>query len=451
MRDILVTVIVFGFLPRALVDPFVGIALWTWVSVMNPHRMTWGFAFNFPFAYVIAIATLIGVVVAAKKVKFPWTPVTVTMISFFIWLSVTYVTAIHIDLSTDMWMRITKTLLMTFVAFAVVRSEKQIRTFVWLFVMCVAFFGIKGGIFTLLTGAQSRVYGPPDSQITDNNAISVALVMIIPLVYFLYQESKSRAVRLGLGAAMVLSAVAVLGSYSRGAFVAISAMLLFLAWNSRRRLTFLVLLLLTAPAALLVMPEKWFDRIASIANYAQDDSVLGRFNAWAMAWHLALDRPIFGGGYAIYEPDVFARYAPNPTDIHSAHSIYFQMLGEHGFVGLALFLLLGALTWFTGNQVIRRSRGVPETQWRANLASAIKVSVVGFAVGGLTVNIGYWDVIYFEVVIVVALQQLMREARPAPLMARTASPPGTGVADAWADGEQVSTSAYTVRVPASRP
>ena len=108
MRDILVTAIVFGFLPRALVDPFVGIALWTWVSVMNPHRMTWGFAFNFPFAYVIAVTTLIGVVVGARKVKFPWTPVTATMILFFIWLSVTYLTAIHFDESTDMWMRITK-------------------------------------------------------------------------------------------------------------------------------------------------------------------------------------------------------------------------------------------------------------------------------------------------------------------------------------------------------
>jgi probable O-glycosylation ligase (exosortase A-associated) len=294
--------------------------------------------------------------------------------------------------------------------------------------MCVAFFGVKGGIFTLLTGAQSRVYGPPDSQIHDNNAVSVAVVMIIPLIYYLYQETKRRAVRFGLLASMVLSTVAVLGSYSRGAFVAVSAMLLFLAWNSRRRMAFLLLLIMAAPAAFLVMPEKWFDRIHSISNYSQDGSVLGRFNAWEMAWHLALDRPIFGGGYAIYEPDVFARYAPNPTDIHSAHSIYFQMLGEHGFVGLALFLLLGALTWFTASQVIRRSRGISEAQWRANLASAVKVSILGFAVGGITVNIGYWDVIYFEVVIIVALQQLTRASSRVPAAATMPPSPASAVA-----------------------
>jgi probable O-glycosylation ligase (exosortase A-associated) len=146
----------------------------------------------------------------------------------------------------------------------------------------------------------------------------------------------------------------------------------------------------------------------TITSDNPDASVQGRFNAWAMAWNLALDRPVTGGGFAIYEPDVFAKYAPDPLDLHSAHSNYFQVLGEHGFVGLALFLLIALLMWLTATRVIRNSRHA-EIRWRADLARSLQVSMVGFLVGGLTVNIAYWDVYYFLAVLLVALEGLTRE------------------------------------------
>ena len=184
MRDILVTAIVFGCLPFALFEPFLGVALWTWLSVMNPHRLTWGFAYTTPFAQATAIVTLVSVVLASRKVKFPVNAVTVTLIAFALWMTITYFMAIHFEQSYEMWSRVSKTLLMTLVAFAVVRSEKQIRVFLWIFVMSVTFFGIKGGIFAVLTGGEFRVYGPPDSHIEDNNSISVALIMMVPLLVF---------------------------------------------------------------------------------------------------------------------------------------------------------------------------------------------------------------------------------------------------------------------------
>ena len=87
------------------------------------------------------------------------------------------------------------------------------------------------------------------------------------------------------------------------------------------------------------------------------------------------------------------------------------MLGEHGFVGLSLFLLLAFLMWRTGTRVIRGSPVGPH-QWRADLARALQVSMVGFLVGGITVNIAYWDVYYFELVLLVALEQLTIATKP---------------------------------------
>lgn len=267
-------------------------------------------------------------------------------------------------------------------------------------------------MFTILTGGQFKVYGPPESHIEDNNAISVALVMMIPLLAYLYQHAPRRWIKPAMLAAIFLSIASILGSYSRGAFVAISAMLLVLAAKSRQRVFLIALMAVALPVMLTAMPDAWWERMATISSSSDnpDQSVQGRYNAWWMTWNLANDRPIVGGGFEIYDTDVFARYAPDPLDVHAAHSIYFQMLGEHGFVGLGLFLLLAFLMWRTGTRVIRGSPPGPY-QWRADLARALQVSIVGFLVGGLTVNIGYWDVYYFELVLLVALEQLMIETK----------------------------------------
>ncbi len=247
MRDVLVLLIVFGCLPFALFEPFIGVALWTWLSVMNPHRLTWGFAYNFPFAMITAIVTFLSLVLAPKKLKFPVNGTTITLIAFTIWMTVTYLTAIHVSYSYDMWSRVSKTLLMTLVALAAVRSEKQTTIFLWIFVMSVAFFGIKGGVFAFLTGGEFKVWGPPESQIEDNNAISVALVMMIPLLAYLYQHAPRRWIKPAMLAAILLSIGSILASYSRGAFVAISAMLLFLALKSRQRVLMIALLAIGTP------------------------------------------------------------------------------------------------------------------------------------------------------------------------------------------------------------
>ena len=77
----------------------------------------------------------------------------------------------------------------------------------------------------------------------------------------------------------------------------------------------------------------------TIATYDQDSSAMGRINAWWMAWNLASSQFVCGG-YEIYNPTIFSMYAPNPFDVHAAHSIYFQILGEQGFIGLFLYLSL---------------------------------------------------------------------------------------------------------------
>jgi probable O-glycosylation ligase (exosortase A-associated) len=216
---------------------------------------------------------------------------------------------------------------------------------------------------------------------------------------------------------MLLSALAALGSYSRGGLLAIAAMGLFMWLKSERKMVLGALLGAVTPLLLAFMPERWAERMDTINTYQEDVSALGRLNAWRMAWNLARDR-FPGGGFDVSDASIFARYAPNPMDVHAAHSIYFQALGEHGFVGLLIYLALGIATWRTATAIIRRTRGRPELRWAHGLATMSQASLIGFAVGGAFLSLLYFDMPYYLMAALIATRIIVEQQAPAPTLRR---------------------------------
>jgi putative inorganic carbon (HCO3(-)) transporter len=407
MRDILVTLIVFGSLPFILKRPYFGVIMWVWLSVMNPHTQGWGFATSFPFAAVVAGTTMLGMLFTRDEKSLPMTPFTWVLLIFALWMSMTTVFAFYPAESYVMWKRVMKILLMTFVALMLIKSRKQINQYIWILVISLAFYGVKGGIFTIRGGGADLVWGPENTFIGGNNEIALALVVIIPMLRYVQLISTNRWIRHGLTAAMVLCALAALGSYSRGALLAIAAMSAFLWLKSRQKLRIGLVLLILFPLMLAFMPARWTERMDTIQTYDQDASAMGRINAWKMAFNLASDRPLTGGGFEIYDPATFARYAPIATDIHAAHSIYFQALGEHGFVGLLLYLVLAVITWRNGAWIVRQTAKREDLAWANHLALMTQVSLIGFWVGGAFLSLLYFDVPYYLMVAMVATRVLI--------------------------------------------
>jgi probable O-glycosylation ligase (exosortase A-associated) len=265
------------------------------------------------------------------------------------------------------------------------------------------------------------VWGPPGSFIEDNNSLALVVVMNIPILYYLFGQTTKRWLRWVLFGAAVLCGFSVLGSYSRGAFLAIAAMAAFLWWKSRAKAVTAFTLIVLIPFAIGFMPEKWTDRMKSIETYDKDASSMGRINAWKMATNLANDRPLVGGGFGVDTPSNFARYAPDPEDLHAAHSIYFQVLGEHGYVGLILFLSLWLLVWRNASWIIRNSRSVEGLRWALDLARMVQVSLIGYAVGGAFQNQAYFDMPY-ELLVAIVLTRVLVETEIKSLEQREAAP-----------------------------
>lgn len=401
MRGILVTAIVLYFIPKIIMQPHIGVYVWSWLGYMNPHRLTWGFAYTFPFAQLVAIATFIGVLFCKERNKIPWSAITILLILLNVWFFITTLFAIYPDAAWEQWKKVFKIQLMVFITLYLIRGRERINTLVWVITLSLAFFGIKGGIFTIMTGGQYMVVGPPGSFITGNTEIALALIMTLPLMRYLQLNTENKWIRHALTAGMILTAFSIVGSYSRGAFLAGAAMAVFLWMKSRQKFWLALGLVILLPIMLKMMPEQWFERMGTIKTYEEDESAMGRINAWWFAFNLANDRPLTGGGFETFARDLFLLYAPDPESLQDAHSIYFEILGEHGYIGLILFLAIGFLTWRTASRVIKKCADHDELKWARDLVSMIQVSLVGYAVGGAFLGMAYFDLYYHLIALVV--------------------------------------------------
>ena len=411
MRDFALVLIVFGSLPLILAQPQVGILMWFWISLMNPHRLTWGYAYELRVALVVAVATILAWLFSRERKLPPATATNFLLAAFTVWITVSTFFALVPDSAWAKWQDVIKILGMTFLATCVVNTRKGIQQLVWVAALSIGFYGLKGGVFALLTGGEYRLWGPPDSFIGDNNSLALALIMILPLLHFLALEVRSTWIRWSLVVLMGLTVLATLCTYSRGGFIALAVTLITFWLRTKHRLLSGAVAVGLVAASLAFLPESWYQRMETIAHYDQDASANERLTVWVFALRLAADHPLVGGGFNVVDdPQIYFRYSPEADAVHNFHSIYFQVLGENGYVGLTLFVALVIASILSAQRIIRKARGRPDLEWAARLASAIQVSIVGYCAAGAFVNLGFYDLFYALVAIITCMQVVVERA-----------------------------------------
>jgi probable O-glycosylation ligase (exosortase A-associated) len=209
---------------------------------------------------------------------------------------------------------------------------------------------------------------------------------------------------------MLLTLLAIVGSYSRGAFLGLGALAATGLLRSRNRITYLALVGVVSIAIVELMPPAFWDRISTIFAANNDVSFQSREIAWQVAWYYAADHFPFGAGF--YGPQlasVYHIYFPAEAP-YAAHSIYFQVLGEHGFIGLAIYLLLLAGAFFKCSRIVKQSRDQPQYKWASDLASMIQMSLFVFCVAGAALSMAYYDVAVICLGLLVPLGEIIPTA-----------------------------------------
>lgn len=409
MRDIALVLVIGAILPAILMRPWLGVLAFAWVSLMNPHRLTYGFAYDLPLAFLMFAVTVVAWLPSLERKTPRMTGLAWLLLAFTLWFCLTTSRAWAPDAALDKFSDAIKVMAAMYLTITMIDSRGRLLGLVWVMAGSLGLLGVKGGLFTLLGGGATMVWGPPDTFITDNNSMALALVMAAPLLLFAAESAeRHRWLRLALMGALGLTLVAVVGTWSRGGLVALVAMGAVLWLRSRSKVLTSLLGLLVVVVALAAMPGEWLDRMGTIETYEEDSSANLRFMAWRWATDIALQSPLLGGGFSVFTLNGI--HHGDGSVYLNAHSIYFEVLGEHGFVGLGLFLAIGAGALLATSRLMRATRDRADLLWAHRLAAALQVSLVGYAVGGAFLNMAFYDFYYYLLAALIVLTRLVREA-----------------------------------------
>lgn len=401
MRDIVVLALVGAGALTALRRPWIGVLLWTWLSIMNPHRLTYGAAYAAPVALIAALATVIGLIFSRERQSpFQGAPAW-WLFALTLWITISWLMGIDIEGQQPMWERVMKIYFMTFVALMLLVTKERIIAFACVTLGSLAVLSVKGGIFTVATGGQYRVWGPPDSFIEGNNEFALATVVAIPMLHFLQLQLAKPWMRYAMTAVILLCVAAAVGSYSRGALLALLAMGGVFWWRSRHKALIGGLIVVAAITLSALMPAEWWNRMQTINEYSEDESAMGRINAWLVAWRVA-ETHFFGAGMSYQYSALFSQFGTYEDIVRAAHSIYFEILGNHGIIGLLLYLALWISAYRSAGWLRKNAtKHDPDAKWAADLGAMAQASIASFAVGGAFLSLSYFDLPYNILVMIV--------------------------------------------------
>ena len=400
MRGILFLLAFLSSLPFIFVSPFYGVLVWDVFSFGNFHTMTWGFLSNLYYAYIIAIVTGISWLFSrTEKIRLPLTPLVILTLLFSIWMTITSFFALGpAGEVQDIWIFIHKMLLMCLVGYALTTTRERVDQLIWVVVLSIGIWGVKGAISVILHGGVDvGIHGPDAGVAGSNNEFGVSLVMILPLIFYRQQCATNRHLRRALLIMGVLVCLAIVFTFSRAGFVALCAAGAVFWLRSRFKFATAALIIVIGMCIYLLAPQKWFDRMGTIETYQEDSSATGRLDFWQISLRIAELHPITGGGFHItYSPEITNRMLEGTTlrrltIPRAAHSIWFEVLSEHGWVGLALFVAIAGYSLFNCSWLIRHTRGRSDLEWANLLGRMGQSSLVGYWAAGSFNSMAYFD------------------------------------------------------------
>jgi putative inorganic carbon (hco3(-)) transporter len=415
MRDFIVMVGFLGLLPLCVLRPSVGMMVWTWFAIMNPHREAFGFAQTFNFNIIIVVATVLGCLFSPDVKK--RYPLSLTSALLVFWSGWTVVTSSYSFIPTVSWEFFyfipLKVFIYAMMLFIVIDRESRVIALTWMFCLSLGYYGSRIGLVSILEGFKNLGtagnFGPVGTMIEDRNHLSLAIIMILPLIHFLRLYTAHKTIKKMLLGVIILSILCILSSYSRGALISLVATGFVYILRTQYKFIAMGVSVITLSLAFLFMPAEWQERMNISKSAEKDYSWLDRVGVWHMAINIANTRPLIGGGFRATEQasvaKVFGEELKTPL---AAHSVYMQVLSEHGYVGLFLFLsmvLSGILATF---RVRAKSYGKITLRWAYDLAGALQASYVGYLVGAGALSLAYYDGLYIVIVLSSVLWMIVK-------------------------------------------
>lgn len=441
MRDL----VLLSLLPFTLIAmtnrPFIALGMWIWTAMFFPNAWVYGIASTIRYNLLFTGFAVVGYLLSRDKPPVRWGAIGMLVFSFFLWTTLSTMASAGLpEISWDYWSRFSKVVLLFAFIVLIVHKKLHIDFFLWCLVLSIGFYAGVEGLKFAASGGGHQIAGLPGHILGDRNDLALAFVMMLPIcVYLLNEYGKTSWVpKTLLSMTLVAMVISVVGTQSRGGLIALLALGLYLFAKSNRKLPLMFVIVIALLLSSMLITDQWRERMDTISNANEDASFMGRVVAWKLSLILALQHPMFGGGFKTLEffpvwqslsqqfqslPFFYTGDAvPDTAASHAAHSIYFQVLGDHGFIGLAIYLGILSVAFRTAGKVVERAHQQNAEPWVISLATMLRLSIFAFCLGGAALSFAYFDVIFaiFGLIVVLDKRIVPAQATRPVLIARTA-------------------------------
>jgi len=420
-----------SMLAMGCVAPFVVSLAYIWVDIFQPQVVSPTIAMMMPISMVTAIAAILAYLCGDRANPPRLGLLTLLLVAWAAWMTLTTTWAVFPYFAWNKWDWAFKTVAFTTLLPFVFTSRIRIEAALLVFVCAIASNVLPFAVKAQLSGGG---YGQALGLVPVNggwggegSTLSTYAFATLPLVAFLQHHSLIAPgrgwMRYVYYSAPALAAVATIGTFARAGVVAGIVWVIIAWWHSRRKVALTFALLGGMVAILPLMGERWTERISTTGDARREDSALGRLVAWEWNLNYANRNPL-GGGFDVYRSSSATTQRPDGSEFSinglASHSIYFEVLGEQGWIGLGIFLAIFAVFFLSMRRVRRRARHREDLAWMGGLASALMQSMLIFMAGAAFSGIAHQPLHYYLIVFAVSLSAVMVRAGKvtAPPMAR---------------------------------
>ena len=408
-----------------------------WIWFQRPYSFSYGFWARVP-AFRIAVAFMVISNVARGNLKFKIPKLLVVYLLLLTWITISAFNSFYPPMAWSTYKEFLPSMwLSPILMYAAINSLEFLKKVIWVAAGSIGLIAVKTAMVLTAKGG-GHLTKQINGFVGDNNVFGLVLCVVFAVLMGLRETlPKKKWVTRLFYFCIAFIVVCIIYTESRGAMLTLGLILISRALIGRQKIRNATILFVVVGITLSVVPFRFFHRLSTLDDIHANASAMGRIQNWGLAWKEALRFPYMGVGPGNHIP--YNLSIPHNVQVRVAHSIYFQLLGEEGFVGLFLYLLFCSMTVITlistWRYTIAVTRDHPEYKWTRSLMSWLTCGYVGFLFGSAFLNMLYiefpWYVPFYA--------GMMR-----PLLAKA-------IAETSAEPSKLLTTAQSVRLGAQNP
>ncbi len=446
-----------GFLGALLVlglkRPFLFILAYIYIDIVSPQRLTYILLPSIPVSMLMFMLAIGAWLVADRKDDMRVGARQIMMLVLLVYCGLTtyYIAEFQVE-AYEKWDWASKALIFAIFLPLALRTKLRIEAVMLFMTLSLAAIIIGAGIKTALGGSGYGSFAmmvDNNSGIYEDSTLSTAAVMMIPIILYFTKwgsifppDWRVKLFSYALIGACLLTPI---GTQARTGLVCAALLFVLMLRDSKRKSLFIGGAALAGVLALPFVPSAFSERMETIGGYQADSSASTRLAVWRWTFEFAQEHPL-GGGFDSYRANrisvattTVSGSGPSQTmstRVHTDqsrafHSSYFEMLGEQGWFGLALWLAIHGIGILRMEWLRRHYRGerAPEGfQWVSPLATALQNAHLVYLLGSLFVGIAYQPYFWILVAVQIGLDTYLARLRKAAAwkpLADQVSEPGT--------------------------